>query len=125
MDSEDQQALLLEAVSAVNDSIANEFETRFSSWKVTWTAEHSLHLSDPTFVTHSSEFAALVAMGHEVLPLVVNKLTDPENFLALQLFEALEIDAGARIDIDPSDETIFEGEQGRARRTVDRWIANL
>lgn len=121
----DKQALLREAASAVDRSVAQEFETRFLSWKETWVSEHTAHLSDPAFVTHSQEFVALVAMGPEILPLIVGKLTDPENFLALQLYETVETDAGAVVAVDPGDEAILEGEQGRAQRTVERWIANL
>ncbi len=125
MYGDDKQALLREAVSAVDGSVAQEFETRFSSWKRTWVYEHTAHLSDPAFVTHNEEFLALVAMGPQVLPLIVGKLTDPDNFLALQLYETVETDAGAVVAINPGDEAILEGEQGRAQRMVERWIANL
>ena len=119
-----QNAVLQEAVSAVSRPVVDEFERRFSSWKETWVEEHSAHLSNPAFVTHTREFSELVAMGREILPLIVGKLTDSENFLALQLYEAVEVDANLRVRIEAGDEAILEGEQGRALRTVERWIAN-
>ena len=125
VDRDGQQALLRDAVSTVSQSVVDEFERRFSAWKETWVAEHTAHLSDPSFVTNNEEFAALVALGPEILPLVIGKLIDPDNFLALQLYDAVEIDPGALVGIDPGDDVILEGEQGRARRTVERWIANL
>ena len=125
MYGDESQALLSEAVSAVSDPVAEEFERRFSSWKQTWFSANTAHLSDPSFVTHSSEFATLVAMGPEILPLVISKLTNPNNFLALQLYEAVATDGVALVMIEPGDEATLEGEQGRARRTVERWIANL
>ena len=125
MDREHLDELLHEAVSTVNEAVAEEFESRFNAWKETWNAEHTLHLSNPAFVTYSREYCDLVAMGPEILPLIVLKLTDPENFFALQLYEAVESDPGALVDINPAEDTIMEGEQGRARQTVERWVSNL
>lgn len=125
MEPEHLEALLQKAVSAVNKTVANSFESRFSAWKETWDTEHTFHLSNPAFVSSSREYCDLVAMGPEILPLIVLKLTDPENFLALQLYEAVESDPGAHVDINPADDAIMEGEQGRARQTVERWVSNL
>ncbi len=62
-------------------------------------------------------------MGKDIIPLLVNKLMDESNFLALPAFEEL---AGKRmtISIDANDEKVLEGEQGRAYRTVKNYLGN-
>jgi hypothetical protein len=63
-------------------------------------------------------------MGPAILPLVVEKLADPENFLALQLYDAIQPDEHLIVQYGPEDERIVEGEQGRARRVVQTWLTN-
>jgi hypothetical protein len=47
-------------------------------------------------VTHTQaarkEFDDLIAVGPGILPLVIEMLADPENFLALQLYDAIQPD---------------------------------
>lgn len=62
-------------------------------------------------------------MGAQVLPLVVAKLAEPDEFFALQLYDALVGSESLRVDVAPEDEQIFEGEQGRAEKVVKRWLA--
>ena len=66
-------------------------------------------------------------MGTAIVPLVVQKLTDPKNFFALQLYDTLqpEADKAAIVHIDPEDDAMLEGEQGRAARTVQQWVSTL
>ena len=52
------------------------------------------------------------------------KLADPENFFALQIYDALQSDEKLLVQFEPDDERILEGEQGRARRVVQAWFAN-
>lgn len=59
-----------------------------------------------------------------ILPLLIEKLADPENFLALQLYDAMQTDENLLVQFEPEDERIVEGEQGRARRVVQVWFAN-
>jgi hypothetical protein len=62
-------------------------------------------------------------MGKEIVPLLVNKLMDESNFLALPAYESL---AGKRLSIaiDSKDEKVLEGEQGRAYRTVKLFLGS-
>ena len=122
---QEQADLMKSVVETVSQDVVKEFEEKFSLWAETWDAPHTVHLSNPSFVRFSKEFAALVAMGTEILPLVVNKLTKEENFFALQLYDALQPDVRSIVSIDPEDAAILEGEQGRAARTVEQWITNL
>ena len=120
----EQRELLDAAIEQVRQSVADEFERKFSLWKSTWGASETALFSNPAFVTTNQEFRELVAMGADVIPLVVAKLTEAENFFALQLYDAIQPDVGATVRVESIDESIVDGEQGRARRTVQRWIAN-
>ena len=60
-----------------------------------------------------------------IIPLVLEKLADPDNFMALQLFyDAIQTDVNLLVHIEPDDERILEGEQGCARRTIFSWLAD-
>ena len=121
----EQSDALKSVLKTVDKEQAVEFEELFMAWQETWDAPHTVHLSDPSFVRYNPEFAALIAMGDEILPLVVSKLIDPNNFFALQLYDALQADAASVVELDVEDDSIFDGEQGRAEQTVERWITNL
>jgi hypothetical protein len=56
-----------------------------------------------------SEFDALVALGPSILPLVVEKLSDPENFFALTLYDAIQPDENLVVQFAPRDERVLEG----------------
>jgi len=58
------------------------------------------------------------------LPLVVDKLADADNFLALQLYDAIQPDERLVVQYGPDDERILEGERGRARHVVQTWLTN-
>ena len=59
------------------------------------------------------------------MPLVVEKLADPENFFALQLYDANQPDEKLVVHFEAdAHERILEGEQGRARRAVNAWFVN-
>jgi hypothetical protein len=47
---------------------------------------------------------------------VVAKLAEPNEFFALQLYDTLIGSGSLRVDVEPEDEQIFDGEQGRAGR---------
>jgi len=70
------------------------------------------------------EFDALVALGPEILPLVIEALADPENFFVLQLYDAIQPDPRLVVQYGPEDERILEREQGRTRRAVQAWPTN-
>ena len=80
--------------------------------------------SDPHTRAAGKEFDSLIAFGPAILPLLIDKLADPENFLALQLYDAIQSDENLLVQYEPDDERIVEGEQGRARRVVQAWFAN-
>ena len=116
-------AALKKELAAIPTEVRHEFETRYSAWRSTWDAPHFSVSSDPSVLRFSKEFTEVAALGAQVLPLVVAKLAEPDEFFALQLYDALVGSESLRVDVAPEDEQIFEGEQGRAEKVVKRWLA--
>ena len=100
------------------------FDTAFDTWKSTWFSGGLAMSSDPGSRAVGKEFDTLIAMGPTILPLVVEKLADPEIFMALQLYDTIQPDEHLIVQYGPEDERILEGEQGRARRVVQTWLTN-
>jgi hypothetical protein len=100
------------------------FDKAFDAWKRTWFSGGLAISSNPHTRAVGKEYDALVALGPAVLPLVVEQLANPENFLALQLYDAIQPNEKLVVQFEPEDERILEGEQGRARRVVQAWFAN-
>ena len=111
-------------VSNIADENRSDFEEKFNAWKATWFSGVMAVSSNPYSRTNSIEFAALISLGPKIIPLIVQKLTDPENFLALVLFDALQTEPKLRIDYEATDDRILEGEQGRATRVVQAFLRN-
>lgn len=99
------------------------FEKNFKAWKSTWLKGSLSSVSDPYARAKGSEYRTLTAMGKDIVPLLVNKLMDESNFLALSAFEQLA-DKKFMIRIDAADEKVLEGEQGRAYRTVKNYLGS-
>jgi hypothetical protein len=119
-----QKKILREQMSRVPDNVRDAFETAFNAWRNTWFSGGLAISSDPHTRAVGKEFDALIALGPAILPLVIEKLTDPENFLALQLYSVIQPNERLLVHYGPDDERILEGEQGRARRVVQAWFAN-
>jgi hypothetical protein len=101
------------------------FEQAFAAWQRTWSLPHIAISSSARSVTHSTEFQSLLAQGPDIIPAVVEKLVDPHNFFALQLYDRLQLRRDLIVSFDPAGDEILEGEQGRARRTVQLFAASL
>ncbi|HEV3258849.1 MAG TPA: hypothetical protein VG013_18405 [Gemmataceae bacterium] len=108
----------------VPDELRAAFEKAFAAWKTTWFSGGLAISSDPHTRAVGKEYDALIALGPAILPLVVEQLADPENFLALQLYDAIQPNEKLLVQFEPDDERILEGEQGRAQRVVQAWFAN-
>lgn len=120
--TKDETSRIRDMIKEIPTQTATDFEKRFSAWKKIWHTGSNAFSSDPYTRTKTAEYRELVALGKPILPLLVKKLMDESNFMALPAFEEL---AGKRhiIRINAADEKVLEGEQGRAFRTVKNWIA--
>jgi hypothetical protein len=119
-----QKRVLQEQQQAVPAELRAAFDAAFRAWKKTWFAGGLAFDSNPHSRGVGKEFDALIALGPRIPPLVIEVLADPENFFALQLYDAIQPDEKLVVHFHPEDERILEGEQGRARRVVQAWFAN-
>lgn len=119
-----ERKLLREQVHSVSTELRTAFETAFLAWKEMWFSGGLAISSNPHTRAVGREFDALIALGPAILPLLVEKLADPENFLALQVYDAMQPNERLIVQFEPADERVLEGEQGRARRVVRAWFAN-
>jgi hypothetical protein len=122
--SGDQRKAIAAEREAVAADLKEAFEAAFRAWKETWFSGGLAVNSNPRSRAVGKEYDALIALGPSILPLLVEKLADPENFLALQLYDSIQPDGNLVVHFEPGDDRILEGEQGRARRVVRAWFAN-
>ncbi len=119
-----QKQLLHKQQAEISAKMRTGFEAAFSAWKDSWFRGGLTVSSDPHTRAVGTEFDALIALGPVILPLLIEKLADPQNFLALQLYDVMQTDENLLVQYEPGDERIVEGEQGRARRVVQSWFTN-
>ena len=113
---------LTERLQAVPPDLREAFERHFASWKQTWFAGAASRSSDSNACATGEAFEALLAMGPAILPLVVERLQEEENFVALVLYDRLQSDPDLKITYEESDPRAIEGEQSRSQRTIRKWL---
>jgi hypothetical protein len=118
-----QRNTLRKETAGISRNVRSKFERHYAAWRKTWSEPHLAFLSDPSALRFSKEFADLAGLGADILPLVIEKLAQPSEFFALQLYDALQVDPSLRIEAESEGVQIFKGEQGRAERVVKHWLA--
>jgi hypothetical protein len=119
----DQRNFVHTRSAQVDKQLKERFDTAYNAWKATWSHPLIVVSSAPTARTQTTEFLELVSLGPGILPLLMEKLTDPNEFFALMVVDRLarpELHVIREID----DEAVLLGEQGRAIETVQRWVAS-
>ena len=119
-----QQKALKAQRAEVPAELREKYERAFRAWRDAWFRGGLMVNSNPHSRAIGREFDDLIALGPSILPLVIESLAEPENFFALQLYDALQSDEKLLIQFAPDDERLVEGEQGRALRVVQTWFAN-
>ncbi len=118
-------AILKQAAAGISPELREQFATAFAAWKATWYAGNLAINSDPHARASGVEFDTLVKLGSESIPLVVEALADPDNFMALQLYYAIQPESNLFVHIEADDPRILEGEQGKARLLVQYYIKSI
>lgn len=116
----DQQALAAE-INEIVPSLLKRFEKLYAAWQKTWSRADIALSSDPSAVRHSTEYLALAALGPQIIPLIVERLSKEDEFFALQLYDAVQENPALIISLH-SDERVLGGEQLRAMETVKRYL---
>lgn len=108
-------------VQQVSPDLQERFEKTYEKWKEAWNHPLIAVSSNPATRTQTPSFLELIALGPEILPLLMDKLTRPDDFFALQAVDRL-IRPQFVVSRDPADPAVLLGEQGRAIETVKQWI---
>ena len=107
----------------VDKQLKERFDKAYAAWRATWSHPLIAVSSAPSARAQTTEFLELISLGPDSLPLLMEKLTDPDEFFAL-----LAVDRLARPELqvtrESHDEAVLLGEQGRAIETVQRWVAS-
>ena len=119
-----QKKILRDLRKRIPPEVQSNYEAAFGAWKDSWFSGGLAFNSNPHFRAVGKEYDSLIALGPSIIPLLVESLAEPDNFLALQLYDAIQSNDHLVVNIGPNDERIVEGEQGRARRVVQTWFAN-
>lgn len=119
----DQLSLLAARVAAIPAVVAAEFAVAFEAWKASWFTGDTALSSDTRDLARGEAYEKLKALGAQIIPLLIDRLRDRDNFPALILFDEIQTEKGLVVSYEANDLRQFEGEQARAGRTVLRWIA--
>jgi len=119
----DEVTRLAASVADVPSDIVAEFEAAFAGWKATWFAGDLMMSNDTHDFARGDDYKKLTSLGADIVPLLVAKLRERDNFPALVLYDEIQSGKGLSIAYTADDPLQFEGEQARAARTVGKWIA--
>jgi hypothetical protein len=108
-------------VQQVDPELSVRFEDAYGKWKEACSHPLIVISSNPVSRTQTPAFLELVSLGPEILPLLMEKLTDPDEFFALQAVDRL-LRPGFAVSRKPDDPAALLGEQGRALETLKQWI---
>lgn len=110
-------------ISKISPVLKEQFENAFREWKDSWFQGDMIFSSDTRDRAKGKLFEKLLALGDEIIPLVIEKLVDPENFIALTLYDSLQMHPECVVKYHDADLNLLEGEQARAQRTIRLWIS--
>ena len=113
----EQRSRLDAEIAGVPAELRTSFDELYRDWRRTWERPDILVSSNSKAVKDSDEFRALASLGPKVLPLIVDKLLQPSEFFALQLYDTIERRPNLR------EENRDLGEQKRALATARRWLS--
>lgn len=118
---DEEKELVTKLNAKIDASLRKAFDDAYARWSATWSDPSIAVSSVPCDYAKSPEFRELLAMGEPIVPLLMEKLVDPNQFFALQLVEHLgrqEVIA----EFEADDPAVLEGEQERAAATVRQWL---
>jgi hypothetical protein len=121
--SSEERSVLEGLVGTIPAEVRQAYTEAFAAWKATWFAGSLAIDSNPYSRARGKEFDTLIALGPQTLPLVVNSLTEEDNFFALALYDSIQSESNLIVQFEADDPRVLEGEQGRAKRVVKAWLS--
>jgi len=120
--SDEERQMLRQEVERTDESLRRKFDEAYGAWKATWSDPFLRMSSVPGDYARSQQFFNVVTLGPDILPLLMEKLSDPNEFFALQAVERLA-PTELFITVELDDPQVLRGEQGRAHDVVTRWLS--
>jgi hypothetical protein len=116
-----EQQALAQRLRDVPPDLRAAFEAAYARWRDGWSAPEVRLSSDPAVVQRLPGYDDLIGLGVDVVPLLVGKLADPREHLALQAYDRL-----AEAPLSPGTlpvQDLLGGEEHRALLSVRDWLA--
>jgi hypothetical protein len=117
--------LLKKQIQQVPKKTIIEFEKQFEDWRNSWFSGRLAINSNPTIRTTCYEFFRLVKMGEVIIPLIMQKLIEKENFFALQLYAKIQPNSELIAEHNLFSENFLSGEQGLANKNLQLYLQSL
>lgn len=109
--------LIKSSVSKVDPEIRGRFEAVHSEWYETAAKTPEIAMSSRMESrAELPEYVELVNMGKDIIPLVIEKMADKDNFFTLLVYEG--INNGGK----PNTDMRSESAQQIAKGYVDKWV---
>ena len=123
--NKEQVQLLKKQTLQVPKKTILEFEKQFEDWRNSWFSGRLAINSNPSIRTNCYEFFRLVKMGGIIIPLIMQKLIEKENFFALQLYTRVQSNTELIADHNLFSENFLSGEQGLANKNLQLYLQSL
>ncbi len=124
--SSQQKALVRKKAMMVDAATKAKFDSLIVAWRTAIDNDIMMKLSSSTKAyTRLSQFDELKEMGGKIIPLIMERLLNRNDFYLLQLYDAVQSDESLTIRYEDYDVRMLEGEQNRAKRTIVKWLDSL
>jgi hypothetical protein len=115
--------IIQQSVSNISNVTRQQFDNAYYQWIDTCKQEKAL--SSYTYDCSNVEtFHNLINLSSTIIPLLINKLVNPSNFLALVPYEAIQTNTSYHVPAFLENDYTIECEQSRAIKTVELWLHN-
>lgn len=115
---------LKDRVQKIDPELRERFDQSYRAWREVWEHPMIVVSSNPRDRTHTPAFLDLIALGPDIVPLLMERLTHADEFFALQAVDRL-LKPEMIVRFQPTEPAALLGEQHRAFETVRRWIRRV
>lgn len=95
-----------------------EFDCLFEAWENDWRTNPKTRFSSNTDDARKlNTYSPLLCMGDSIVPLLMEKLLEPNNFFALVLYEDIQYKR-----VHEKQKAYKGGEQEKVKKMIKQWI---
>lgn len=118
-----EKQAIIDKAAKIDPTIRAKFNNVFEAWnKEILTNPKTKYSSSTQTYTILPQFKEMQAMGENIIPLIMEKLLDENNFILLPLYDAIQKNSQLKIRYREGDVKILEGEQNKAKRIIRLWL---